>query len=86
MSVLTFFAIVLLAANLFALLILIVGATKIQDLAHIDPISDGLQPLVSIIVPACNEEATIEPALCSLLQQDYPDLEIIVIDLTAEIK
>jgi cellulose synthase/poly-beta-1,6-N-acetylglucosamine synthase-like glycosyltransferase len=37
-------------------------------------------PLVSLIVPACNEEATLEPALRSLLEQDYSNLEIIVID------
>jgi len=80
MPVLTLLAIVLLAANLFTLLILIIGALKMKDLAHVDPVSGARQPLVSIIVPACNEEATIEPALRSLLQQDYPNLEIIVID------
>lgn len=37
-------------------------------------------PRLSIIVPACNEEETIEPAVRSLLAEDYPDLEIMLID------
>ena len=37
-------------------------------------------PKVSIVVPACNEEETLEPALRTLLALDYPDLEIIVIN------
>ncbi|MBP1633336.1 MAG: glycosyl hydrolase, partial [Acidobacteria bacterium] len=37
-------------------------------------------PLVSILVPARNEEATIAGCLCSLLAQDYPNLEILVLD------
>lgn len=37
-------------------------------------------PLVSIIVPACNEAKTITKPLLSLLELDYPNLEIIVID------
>ncbi|MDH5656673.1 MAG: glycosyltransferase family 2 protein [Spirochaetia bacterium] len=47
-------------------------------------------PGVSIIVTACNEESTIESALTSLLNMDYPDYEVIAVndrstDKTAEI-
>jgi len=38
------------------------------------------QGLVSVIVPAKDEEANIEAALATLLAQDYPDLEILVVD------
>ena len=37
-------------------------------------------PRVSIIVPARNEEVNIRSCLASLLEQDYPDFEIIVVD------
>ncbi len=37
-------------------------------------------PFVSIVVPACKKETPLEPSLRSLLQQDYPNLEIIIID------
>ncbi len=37
-------------------------------------------PLVSVIVPACNEAAAIRACLESLAAQDYPSLEIIAID------
>jgi chlorobactene glucosyltransferase len=37
-------------------------------------------PKVSILVPARNEEVTIEACLCSLLAQDYPDFEVLVLD------
>ena len=40
----------------------------------------GPQGLVSIIVPAKDEEANIEAALATLLAQDYPEIEIIVVD------
>lgn len=37
-------------------------------------------PVVSIIVPALNEAATIKPALASILALDYPFLEIIAVN------
>ena len=37
-------------------------------------------PALSVIVPACNEGDTLEPAATTLLEQDYPNLEIILID------
>lgn len=40
----------------------------------------GLEPPVSILVPAYNEEATIEATIRALLQLDYPEFEICVIN------
>ncbi len=41
-------------------------------------------PRVSIIVPARNEAAMIEPAVRSLLTIDYPDYEVVVVDDRSE--
>jgi len=40
----------------------------------------GNWPFLSIIIPACNEAQHIESALSSLLEQDYPNMEIIAIN------
>jgi glycosyltransferase involved in cell wall biosynthesis len=37
-------------------------------------------PRLTVVVAACDEEATIGPALTTLVGQDYPDLEIVVVD------
>lgn len=37
-------------------------------------------PLVSVIIPTYNGEQYIEEALCSVLKQDYPNMEILTID------
>lgn len=37
-------------------------------------------PKVSVIIPACNEADTIKDAIQSRLQDDYPDIEILLID------
>lgn len=42
--------------------------------------SDRKLPPVSIIVPARNEEDTIQRCITSLLEQEYPDYEVIVVD------
>jgi glycosyltransferase involved in cell wall biosynthesis len=41
---------------------------------------DAELPMVSIIVPACNEEGHLEQSLLSRLNQDYPRFELIVIN------
>lgn len=37
-------------------------------------------PKLSIVIPACNEAKTIEPALRSKLAEGYPDLELVVVE------
>ena len=67
----------LLATLPFAVL-LFRGLRQLRQLTD-QPI-DGATPLLSIIIPARNEAATIEPALRSLLAADYPALELIAIN------
>ncbi|MFY9316017.1 MAG: glycosyltransferase [Burkholderiales bacterium] len=40
----------------------------------------GLEPPVSMLVPAYNEEATIATSVRSMLQLDYPEFEVIVVN------
>lgn len=59
-------------------------------LANVKLPAPAAWPRVSIIIPACNEAATIESAVRSQLSQDYPDLEFVLIndrsaDATGEI-
>ena len=80
MSFLNIFAILIFLISLCTMLQAFRGSLKMQHLGKTSPGTCTHTPLVSIIVPACNEETTLEPALRSLLQQDYSNLEIIVID------
>lgn len=66
--------------NLYATVDIILGTRKMRNLADVAPLPEKEQPTVSVIVPACNEEETIEPALRSLLSLEYKQLEIIVIN------
>jgi glycosyltransferase involved in cell wall biosynthesis len=43
------------------------------------PVPD-VWPRLSVVIPACDEAASLESAVTTLLQQDYPDLEIILVD------
>ena len=58
---------------------LIAGFKKLSTLKE-KPQDRGSEALVSIIVPACNEEHTIEAGLRSLAGQDYENLEIVVVN------
>jgi len=52
----------------------------VRQLDELDPPEPETWPTLSVIVPACNEADKIEPACRSLLTEDYPALEIILID------
>jgi len=52
--------------------------TKVLD--DITAVTTSLMPPVSILVPAYNEELTIASTVKSLLQQDYPEFEVLVIN------
>jgi cellulose synthase/poly-beta-1,6-N-acetylglucosamine synthase-like glycosyltransferase len=61
-----------------------IGMPKVTDVAlpewDRNPVSSEGNPRVSIIVPACNEEETIEQGLTQLLALDYDNYEIIAVD------
>jgi len=62
------------------------GIPQIPELTHSEyavPAATKL-PRVSVIVPARNEVAMIEPAVRSLLTIDYPDYEVVVVDDRSE--
>lgn len=60
------------------------GARRIRALREVDPASVTELPLVSIVVAARNEERNISEALQSLLNLDYPEYELIVVDDRSE--
>ena len=65
--------------NFLSLIALRVYADR-HGLDRIRHTHTGFDPPISILVPAYNEEAGIGPSVRSLLQLDYPEFEIIVIN------
>jgi glycosyltransferase involved in cell wall biosynthesis len=47
---------------------------------RLEPRAPNSWPRLSVIVSARDEAATIEPAIMTLLAQDYPELEVIAVD------
>jgi len=80
MIILTTLAVLALLTNLYMLLDIGLGIWKMRTLEDIEAQTPESAPLVSVIVPACNEEDTVEPALQSLLALDYKNIEIIVVN------
>ena len=67
------------ALNLLAIPTLMrkIALRPIEDLPAV---YSGFEPPVSLLVPACDEEATIASSVRSLLQLDYPEFEIVVVN------
>ena len=66
------------------------GMARVPRLGEVSPLPDADCPAVSILVPARNEAAKLPRALPTLLAQDYPRSEVIVVndrssDATGEI-
>ena len=58
----------------------VLHARKLRSLSTLELDSPAEWPRVSVLVPAKNEENTLFAAVQSLLQMDYPDLEVILIN------
>jgi cellulose synthase/poly-beta-1,6-N-acetylglucosamine synthase-like glycosyltransferase len=56
------------------------GNRRIRSLKDVAPLAQTEWPRVSVVIAARNEARNIEEALQSVLNQDYPQLEIIVAD------
>src|SRR4029077_4048061 len=52
----------------------------IETFRPVPPDHPEFQPLVSVLIPAYNEEEVIVYTINSVLESDYPNLEVIVVD------
>ncbi|MBW2490469.1 MAG: glycosyltransferase [Deltaproteobacteria bacterium] len=80
MPVFFWFAIISLFLTLVCTLEIALGMRRMIALDDVPPLKQENVPKVSVIIPACNEAATIEPALKSILAMDYADLEVIAVN------
>ena len=74
------FAAILLVVTALGMSALVRGNASIRLLADVIVQLPEPPPRVSIVVAARDEAAGIEAGLRSLLAQDYPDYEVIVVD------
>ena len=69
---------------LFVLFLIVLWNLYLFRKKEIPKIPDSKLPLVSVLVPARNEEVNIENCITSLLEQDYPNFEVIVLNDSSE--
>lgn len=80
MNIFAWFACIALVCTLVTLYESLQYQRQRRRLDESTPLDNSKVPLVSIIIPARNEEKHIEAALASVLALDYPRLEFIVLD------
>ncbi|MCK5685813.1 glycosyltransferase family 2 protein [bacterium] len=80
MIILFYSGLILLFLIIIYSVLLIRGCNQLKSLKEYSSDIDKDFPSVSVIIPALNEEDTIRPALESVLNLEYPNLEIIVIN------
>jgi len=56
------------------------GLALVPDRRKVPAMDNGYQPLVSVIIPAYNEERVIESSVHRILASGYPHMEVIVAD------
>ena len=80
MSILLFVSLIACCSIIISSVTLAVGMKKMRRLSDMEIGNAAAGPLVSLVVPACNEEQNIEKSLLSLLAQEYANLEILVVN------
>lgn len=62
--------------------LLFFGNLKKKPIFRSSDCSDNeiIYPSLSVIIPACNEEESVRQAISQLLNQDYPNLELIIVN------
>ncbi|HUV77778.1 MAG TPA: glycosyltransferase family 2 protein [Desulfobacterales bacterium] len=80
MTLLFWLAVISLLLTVGCTLEIVLGMRRMTHIGDVPPIQQKNVPKVSVIIPACNEAATIGPALRSVLAMDYADLEVMVVN------
>ena len=61
-------------------ILLLAGQRRLPTLADVDPLPDDALPSVAIVAAAKDEAGRVEGSVRSLLAQDYPGIQVVVVD------
>jgi cellulose synthase/poly-beta-1,6-N-acetylglucosamine synthase-like glycosyltransferase len=76
-------SVLLLLACLFPIVVDVLGVTMMRALPVLErlaPAAPERWPKVSVIIAACDEADTLRAAMAAKLAEDYPDLELVLVD------